>query len=164
PSFARDLLAALVGCAFLGVLGAIEDRLHALPVPRVLLPILGGLVVGAIGIGLPEVWGNGYDAVDLILKGAFGLGLLLVLLPAKTVATGVTAGSGIPGGVFTPTLFVGAALGGAFGTALQHAFPAGHFNPGLFALIGMGSVLAATTHAPLMAILVLFEMTLDSAL
>lgn len=164
PIFALGLLSALVGWGFLRVLGALEDRLHALPVPRPVLPILGGLVVGAIGIGLPEVWGNGYDAVDLILKGAFGLGLLAVLIPAKTVATGVTAGSGVPGGVFTPTLFVGAALGGAFGTLLRHAFPAGHFDPGLFALIGMGSVLAATTHAPLMAILVLFEMTLDSAL
>ena len=164
PIFALGLLAALVGWGFLRTLTWIEDRLQGLRLKRWMLPTLCGLFVGALGIALPEVWGNGYDAVDLMLHSKYSIGLLLLLLPAKALATGVTSGSGIAGGVFTPTLFVGAALGGAFGTALHAAFPHSSLDPGLFALLGMGSVLAATTHAPLMAILVLFEMTDNPAL
>lgn len=164
PIFALGIMAALVGWGFLRSLTGLEKALHRLPVPPWALPPIGGLLVGAIGLWLPEVWGNGYDAVSLILGGSVGLGLTAFLLPAKAVATGITAGSGVAGGVFTPTLFVGAALGGAFGGSLRWAFPHSGIDPGLFALIGMGSVLAATTHAPLMAILILFEMTLDAAL
>ncbi len=164
PIFALGLLAALVGWGFLRSLTAIERGLHRVPLPPWALPPLGGLLVGAIGIAWPEVWGNGYDAVGLILGGSVGLGLTALLLPAKAVATGITAGSGVAGGVFTPTLFVGATLGGAFGGLLNVAMPHAGIQPGLFALIGMGSVLAATTHAPLMAILILFEMTLDTNL
>jgi CIC family chloride channel protein len=84
---------------------------------------------------------------------------LLLLLPAKALATAFTTGAGVGGGVFTPTLFLGATLGATFGGLLQVALPTAGLDPGLFALVGMGSVLAATTHAPLMSILVLFEMT-----
>jgi CIC family chloride channel protein len=161
PIFALGLLSALVGWGLLRTLWSVETLLGRVPVPRWALPVVGGLLVGAIGIALPEVWGNGYDAVSLVLKGAIPLGFTAALLPAKAVATGITSGSGIAGGVFTPTLFVGAALGATFGGLLHAAFPHAGLQPGLFALIGMGSVLAATTHAPLMAILVLFEMTLD---
>jgi CIC family chloride channel protein len=164
PIFVLGLLSALAGWGFLRCLSACEDALHGSRLPAATLPVLGGLVVGAIGIALPEVWGNGYDAVDLMLKGALPLALVSILVPAKALATGVTAGSGVGGGVFTPTLFVGAALGGTFGTALLAIWPHSGIEPGLFALIGMGSVLAATTHAPLMSILILFEMTSDSAL
>jgi CIC family chloride channel protein len=162
PIFALGLLAALVGWGFLRLMTATEDVLHRTRLPAWALPIAGGLAVGAIGIWLPEVWGNGYDTVSLVLlQGAFPLGFLALLLVAKALATSLTAGSGVGGGVFTPTLFLGAAFGAAFGTVLKLAFPHGGIDTGLYALLGMGSVLAATTHAPLMSILILFEMTSD---
>ncbi len=162
PIFLLGLLAALAGWGFLRLLTACEDLLRRTRLPSWGILLLGGLLVGAIGIRLPEVWGNGYEGVSRILSGSLPLAFVALLLPAKALATGITAGSGVGGGVFTPTLFVGAALGGAFGTALAALLPPGSgIAPGLFALIGMGSVLAATTHAPLMAILILFEMTRD---
>lgn len=163
PIFVLGILSALVGWLFLHALEWFEDGLHALRLPRGLLAVTGGLLVGAMGIALPEVWGNGFDAVsERILPVAMPVGMLALLMVAKTVATGITSGSGISGGVFTPTLFVGAALGAAFGGLVQHVVPGA--NPSLYALLGMGSVLAATTHAPLMAILILFEMTHDPPL
>lgn len=160
PIFVLGVAAALVGQGFLRSLTACEDGLQRLKLPRGALAILGGLLVGALGIAFPEVWGNGYDVVnEKLLKVALPLGTTALLMLGKTLATGITSGAGVSGGVFTPTLFVGAALGGAFGTIVGHWFPA--VDPGLYALLGMGGVLSATTHAPLMAILVLFEMTLD---
>ncbi len=163
PIFVLGVLSALVGWGFLRTITLCEDGMRAAKLPRTVLVVAGGLLVGALGVFFPEVWGNGFDAVSeriLVLK--VPLATLLVLLVAKTVATGITSGSGISGGVFTPTLFVGAALGAAFGTVAKTVFPT--VDPALFALIGMGSVLAATTHAPLMAILILFEMTHDPPL
>jgi chloride channel protein, CIC family len=122
---------------------------------------LGGLIVGAISIFVPEVWGNGYSVVGTILRGdVIGL-LLLAVLAAKVLATTATVGSGAVGGVFTPTLFIGCAVGALFGGVLHSALPAITSVPTAYALIGMGGFLAATTHAPLTSILMLFEMTLD---
>ncbi|HVG93584.1 MAG TPA: chloride channel protein, partial [Planctomycetota bacterium] len=163
PIFVLGILSALAGWLFLHALEWFEDGLHSLRLPRGVLAVAGGLLVGAMGIFLPEVWGNGFDAVsERILPVALPVGMLALLMVAKTVATGITAGSGISGGVFTPTLFVGAALGAAFGGVVAWVFP--ESNPSLYALLGMGSVLAATTHAPLMSILILFEMTHDPPL
>lgn len=160
PIFALGVVAALVGRGFLRALTVCEDGMQRLRLPRGALAILGGLLIGVLGIWLPEVWGNGYDVVnEKLLRLALPFGTIALLMVGKTLATGITSGSGISGGVFTPTLFVGAALGGAFGTALRHWFPG--VAPELYALLGMGGVLAATTHAPLMTILVLFEMTRD---
>jgi len=163
PIFVLGILSALVGWGFLRTITLCEDGMRKTRLPRAALAIAGGLLVGALGIFFPEVWGNGFDAVsERILTLKVPLATLLVLLVAKAVATGITSGSGISGGVFTPTLFIGAALGASFGTLAKTVFPT--VDPALFALIGMGSVLAATTHAPLMAILILFEMTHDPPL
>ena len=160
PIFALGVAAALAGRGFLRALTACEDGMQRLKLPRGALAIVGGLLVGALGIWFPEVWGNGYDVVnERLLTVALPLGMTAFLILGKTLATGITSGSGISGGVFTPTLFVGAALGGAFGTVVRHWFPG--VDAGLYALLGMGGVLAATTHAPLTAILILFEMTHD---
>jgi CIC family chloride channel protein len=99
--------------------------------------------------------------VNAILKGEWLWQTLAVILVLKVLATSATFGSGAVGGVFTPTLFVGASLGFLFGDAAQH-FP-GHLliNPSAFALVGMGAFLAAATHAPIMAIIMIFELTLD---
>jgi CIC family chloride channel protein len=122
---------------------------------------LGGLIVGVVSIFVPQVWGNGYSVVGSILRGDLVGLMLLAVLAAKLAATSATVGSGAVGGVFTPTLFVGCAIGALFGGVLHHALPSVTSDPAAYALIGMGGFLAGTTHAPLTSILMLFEMTLD---
>lgn len=122
---------------------------------------LGGLIVGIVSIAVPQVWGNGYSVVGNILGGEL-IGLwLLAVLAAKILATTATVGSGAVGGVFTPTLFIGCAVGALVGEAVHGLLPAVTSVPAAYALVGMGGFLAATTHAPLTSILMLFEMTLD---
>lgn len=122
---------------------------------------VGGLVVGVISILVPQVWGNGYSVVGSILRGQLAGLVLLGVLGAKVLATSATVGSRAVGGVFTPTLFIGCALGALYGELLHHLLPGVTSAPAAYALIGMGGFLAATTHAPLTSILMLFEMTAD---
>ena len=122
---------------------------------------VGGAIVGAISILVPQVWGNGYSVVGTILRGQTAGVWLLAVLAAKVLATSATVGSRAVGGVFTPTLFIGCALGALFGEVLHRALPTFTSEPAAYALIGMGGFLAATTHAPLTSILMLFEMTAD---
>jgi CIC family chloride channel protein len=146
---------------FLALLDFAKSRFARLHVPLYWSLALGGLSVGVISIFVPQVWGNGYSVVGTILSGSLmGVWLLLVLV-AKVTATSATVGSGAVGGVFTPTLFIGCAVGALFGQAIHLALPNVTSVPAAYALIGMGGFLAATTHAPLTSILMLFEMTLD---
>jgi chloride channel protein, CIC family len=120
---------------------------------------LGGAIVGAIGIFLPEVWGNGFEATNRILRGNPTLLLLLLLFAGKIIATCATIGSGGVGGVFTPTLLVGAAVGGAIARFCQLLVPGLDAPIGGYALLGMGGLLAGLTRAPLLAIIMIFELT-----
>ena len=139
-----------------------SSRLFALiPGPVFVRMLVGGLVVGLLSVGVPDVWGNGFNSVEAIFSGDFVWRGLLLLLVFKLVATASTVGSGAVGGVFTPTLLVGAIMGALLGQTLHQTWPAATAAPQAYALVGMGAFLAATTHAPLMAILILFEMTLD---
>ena len=135
-------------------------RTH-LPVPARLG--LGGLIVGAISIGEPRVWGNGYGVVEDVLNNPWTWQALLLILVLKVLATVATTGSGAVGGVFTPTLFCGAVLGALFGEILQKLLPGTTIVVGNFAIVGMGCFLAGTTRAPIMSILIMFEMTHDYA-
>ena len=158
------LLGLLTGLAapwFLRSLRWSERGFSKLPLPIYGRLALGGLCVGALAIARPEVCGNGYSVINAILHGKFFWQILLLVLIAKLLATCATFGSGAVGGVFTPTLFVGACLGYLFESAAGAVWPGEALVPGAFTLVGMGAFLAATTHAPLMAILILFEMTLD---
>ena len=121
---------------------------------------LGGLVVGVLSIWWPQVWGNGYSVVNDVLQHPWPLPLIVAVLIAKVLATAATSGSGAVGGVFTPTIFVGALLGLLAGSAAHTLWP-GSSLPVVYAVIGMGAFLAATTHAPLMSFLIVFEMTLE---
>ncbi len=142
--------------------GAVFGRL---PLPAVVKLPIGGLLVGVIGIWLPEVWGNGYDAVNQVLGDmAPAFGFVALLFVMKILATSLTVGSGGSGGIFTPTLFVGAALGLIVGTAAHWALPGVVDDPRHYAVVGMAAVLAATTHAPIMAIFILFEMTRETGM
>jgi CIC family chloride channel protein len=126
---------------------------------RVFLPILGMALVGVTGLGFPQVFGNGYDTVNHALAGEMPLRLLLILPALKLLLSSVCASSGIPGALFTPSLFVGCLFGGAFGFGAHHFWP--HLVPssGGYMVAAMGAILAGTTHATLAAALMLFEMT-----
>lgn len=122
---------------------------------------IGGLIGGILSQAYPEIWGNGYSVVNSILHATWWWQLLLGLLVFKLLATVAIIGSGAVGGVFTPTLFVGAVLGSLTGQLWHSAWPTITAVPNAYAVVGMGAFLAATTHAPLMSILMVFEMTLD---
>lgn len=122
-------------------------------------PILGALLVGCIGLLFPQVMGNGYDYLAKALAGETLVWLMMILVFFKSLATAITLGSGGAGGLFAPALFIGAVLGGAFGGIVHQLFPAHTATAGAYATVGIGAFLAATTHAPLTAIFLLFEMT-----
>lgn len=155
------LLAALVSLAFIWGLYRLEDAIEALPVSPWILTPLGGLIVGGLGWFHPEVLGVGYEAITDALLGHIGVGLLLTLLALKLLATGVTLGSGGSGGILAPSLFLGATIGGVVGLVAHHFLPTVTGSPGAYALVGMGAVVAGATHAPLSAILIIFELTSD---
>jgi CIC family chloride channel protein len=157
-------LAGGLGATLLRLLQNSERLFLRLSVPLYWRMGLGGLLVGAIAIGFPGVWGNGYGAANQILHGRLELGDLTGLFIAKLVATLITVGSGAVGGVFTPTLFLGAGLGAWLGTMLHLAGWASNLPTAAFALVGMGSVLAATTHSPLLALIMVFEISLNYTL
>jgi len=146
---------------FLASLDFAKSRFVSLKLPLPWQLGLGGLIVGIISVAVPEVWGNGFGAVGNILNAHLIGWWLLVVLLAKLLATAATVGSGAVGGVFTPTLFLGCALGALFGGVVHALLPGITSVPAAYALVGMGGFLAATTHAPLTSILMLFEMTLD---
>jgi CIC family chloride channel protein len=146
---------------FLASLDFAKSRFVSLKLPLYLQLGLGGALVGLISIEFPEVWGNGFAAVGQILNAQLLGWWLLAVLAAKLLATAATVGSGAVGGVFTPTLFLGCAIGALFGGVLHAVLPGVTSVPAAYALVGMGGFLAATTHAPLTSILMLFEMTLD---
>lgn len=135
-----------------------EDALTKLPMHPIGLPAVGGLIVGLIGLTVPEILGVGYDAIESALLGRIGGTIFLMLLVAKLVATMVSLGSG---GIFAPSLFLGATLGGAFGCLVNSMFPALTATSGAYALVGMGALVGATTHDPLTALITLFELTDD---
>ena len=146
---------------FLGLLDFTKGRFVRLGLPLYWQLALGGLIVGVISIGFPQVWGNGYSVIGNILQGDLVGWLLLAVLAAKVLATSATAGSGAVGGVLTPTLFIGCAVGALVGGVLHHLMPTIVSVPAAYALVGMGGFLSATTLAPLTCILLLFEMTGD---
>ncbi len=153
---------ALVGVGFMWLLDGAERTFARLPGPAPVRGAIGGAIAGAIMIGAPEVAGNGYEAIHQLLDVGAAAGVLALLMLARAAATSSSVASGVPGGVFTPTLFLGAALGRLVGLALAAA--GAHVDGGAYAVAGMAAATAATTHAPLMASVMLMEITEDSAL
>ena len=160
PVLLLGVICALVGYALMRVLGWMEDLLcWRNRVPSLLRPAAGGALLAAIAWWVPHVYGDGHQTINLALNGSLSLRILLLLVFAKMVATASTVSSGGSGGVFAPSLFIGATLGGAFGEIIELGFGGGVSHPGMYALIGMGGVVAATTHAPITAIVIIFEIT-----
>ncbi len=156
------LLAGPLAAAYIGALYTARDLFGRWRIPAWLKPAAAGLAVGVVGIWLPQVFGVGYETIDAIFNGPqLPAALLLVLLVAKLILTAVSIGGGFPGGVFAPSLFLGATLGAAYGLVLERFFPLLLIAPPAYAMVGMAAVLAAAVHAPLTAIILLFEMTRD---
>jgi chloride channel protein, CIC family len=133
-------------------------------VSSLLTPALGGLMVGILSIFVPEILGNGYGAMEHALNGQMFWGLAFALVFMKIIATSLTLGSGGMGGVFAPSLFIGAMAGTAFGSLVHGVFPQWTASPETYAVVGMGAVAGAVMQAPLTNILMLFELTNDYTL
>ena len=154
------IFSGLLSAGFLKTMRLSEKWFAKVQAPIYVRMMLGGLVVGLLAIWFPEAWGNGYAAITKILHDPMTHWSVLFLLLAKFAAIMACVGSGMVGGVFTPTLFLGAALGAFLGLGLN----AMHWTAlptGAFALVGMGSVLAGTIHAPLLAMIMIFEISLN---
>ncbi len=164
PILGLAVFAGILAPVFLWLLEQAKALFKLLPLPLPFSLALGGLLVGFISIDQPGVWGNGHAVVESLLNHHPAVDWVLALLALKILATAASVGSGAIGGVFTPTLFVGAAVGWLYCAGLQFLLPGIAIDSVTYAALGMGALLAGTTHAPVMAILMIFEMTLDSNL
>jgi CIC family chloride channel protein len=157
--FGLGIGAGLFSLLFMALVFGLTRFLDHVRVPAWLAPAVGGLVVGLIGLFKPEALGVGYETINHVLHGQMLLGGAILLLLAKLVTTGSCVGSGMSGGIFAPSLFLGAALGSAIGSLAQLIWPDTPLSPAHYALVGMGAVVAGTTLAPITAILTIFELT-----
>ena len=155
---------ALVGVGFTWLLYKMEDIFEGLKVPGYVKPIIGGLGVGIIGLYFPYIFGVGYDGIEQALGGNIALYSLVALLILKIIATSLTLGSGGSGGVFAPSLFLGAMFGGVFGDIVNRLLPYGVAPSGAYALVGMAAVFSGAARAPITAIIIVFEMTRNYAI
>jgi len=171
------IVAGLLAAGFVRSFYKVDDLFGSIRIPTYIKPVLGGLVVGGIGFYYSGIFGVGYGAgygpggafletgsVDAMLAGQIGLSILVALLFLKMIATSTTLGSGGSGGIFAPSLFIGAALGGTFGIIAGRLFPAVISSSGAYSLVGMGAFFGAVVQGPITAIVLLTEMTRDIAL
>nr|MBN2277156.1 chloride channel protein [candidate division Zixibacteria bacterium] len=151
----------VVAVLFTVSLGKAEDLFEKIKVNGMLKPAIGGLLLGIIGVYYPQIFADGYETIKLTLYGNMIVWLTLLLIFLKIIATSLTLGSGNSGGIFAPSLFIGAVAGGTFGFFAHSLFPMVTATEGAYALVGMAALVAGTTHAPITAILIIFEMTSD---
>lgn len=154
------VIAGVVGVIFTRVLYGTEDLADKLwKGPEWARPAVGGLLLGLLLLAVPQMYGVGYPVLQAGVQGKYVIGVLLVLMVAKVVATSLSIAIGGSGGVFAPSLFIGGMLGAAFGAVVNQLFPASSGPAGAFAIIGMGAVFAGAARAPITAVLILFELT-----
>jgi len=154
-------IAAGIGFLFIKTLYKTEDIFDRIKIPDYFKPAIGGLLIGVIGLYYPQVFGVGYETIGLALNGKILGQMALVLVGLKLIATSLSLGSGGSGGIFAPSLFIGAMSGIAFSKLTYLIAPGMAISPGAGALVGMGGVFAAAAQAPVTAILIMFEMTGD---
>lgn len=153
------IIVGLIAVLHIKVFYLIRDKYRLLPIHPQLKPITGAFIVGVIGIFFPQVMGDGYEFMEQVLYGDGVVRVMFALIFLKIIATAITLGAGGAGGVFAPALFIGSMIGGTFGTIVHRLLPNMTANSGAYAAVGIGAFLAASTHAPMTAIFLLFEMT-----
>jgi CIC family chloride channel protein len=157
---ALGVLVGIVGVAFSKTLYLVEDACDWIwRGPEWARPAVGGLALGALLVALPQMYGVGYPVLENAVSGKYLVGMLLLLMAGKMFATSLTIGIGGSGGVFAPTLFIGAMAGTAFGTIANDLWPSATESAGAYGLIGMGAALGGATRAPITAVVILFELT-----
>ena len=160
--FFLAVISAVVAFIFIKVLYFTEDFFEErVSVPEYLQPVIGGLMIGGIALLFPEIMGIGYESINNALHGKTIWYIAIMLVFVKIIATSLTLGSGGSGGIFAPSLFLGAMTGVFFGGFVNWLFPDITSGPGAYALVAMGGLVAATTHAPITAIIIVFELTND---
>ncbi|MBN2333461.1 MAG: chloride channel protein [Deltaproteobacteria bacterium] len=161
PYAVLGLLAGLVALLFTKVLYFLEDYFDELRLHAIVKTVIGGLLIGLMGLLVPSIYGVGYNTMNMALHGQLSCLVMLALIFAKILATSISLGSGGSGGVFAPSLFIGTMTGGFFGSLIHYLLPAATATSGAYSLVGMGAVVAGATHAPITAILIIFELTND---
>jgi CIC family chloride channel protein len=160
PLFALlGILAGLLSILFIRSISIVEDLFNKTKLPLSYRPAVAGLLVGVIAIGWPHVLGVGYESINLALAGGITIGIMALILFLKLIATASCVGAGFSGGIFAPSLVLGALLGGLFGSSVGLLFPGIVGTSADYSLIGMGAVVAGTTLAPITAIFTIFELT-----
>jgi CIC family chloride channel protein len=156
------VVGGLGSVAFVKLLLRLRKGFHALPRSTVWIqPVVGGLTVGVLGYFVPQVLGVGYDQVDRVLSGDAILTVVITLAVLKIVATAVCYASGNAGGIFGPSMFIGAMIGGAVGQVAHRLLPGSTGGPGAYALVGMGTAFAGIIRTPLTSVIMIFEVTRD---
>jgi CIC family chloride channel protein len=174
PAYHLEHPAELAAYALLGIIGgilavafcrgllALRRVFQQMPVStRIYQPAMGGVAIGLVLIGVPQVMGVGYEYVDQALSGGLALRVLVILCLMKIVATVISYASGNAGGVFAPSLYIGAMAGAAVGTLVNQFAPFPTAAPGAYALVGMGALFAGIVRAPLTSVFMIFEITQD---
>jgi CIC family chloride channel protein len=157
---AVGLVAGLLGTLFVRTLGTARGRLSDAPRwSRISQPFVAGMIVGMVGLLLPQVMGAGYGSIDSALHDQFGWRMLIVLALVKMAVTAICFAAGTPGGMFAPTLFVGAMIGGSIGALAQTHWPLPTSPPSAYVLVGMGTFFAAVFRAPMTSIFMVFEVS-----
>ncbi len=165
PAFALlGVVCAMAAVIFLRSIEFTANAFGKLPVPPWIRTGIGGLCVGVIALAFPQVLGVGYEATDVALKGQYELAILIALVAAKMAATAISIGAGFGGGVFSPSMFVGAMVGGSFGIIATQVFPDLSSGHSAYTMVGLGAVSGAVLGAPISTILIVFELTADYAL
>jgi CIC family chloride channel protein len=158
------VLGGFVSVAFVKLLVWSREKFKNLPRKTLWFqPVVGGILVGVMGWFVPQILGVGYKHVGEVLNGRFALRLMILLLAMKLVAVAISYSSGNAGGIFGPSLFMGAMLGGIVGTVAQHFLPGYVASPGAYALVGMGTLFAGVIRAPMTSVVMIFETTRDYA-
>jgi CIC family chloride channel protein len=161
PYSVLGLLAGFISILFIKVLYGMEEFFDSWKTNDMVKAMLGGLGIGLLALWMPEILGVGYETMNNALLGKMAWQVMLILIFVKVFATSLSLSSGGSGGVFAPSLFLGTMTGGFFGDMVLQYWPGLSGGPGAYALVGMGAVVAGATHAPITAILIIFEMTND---
>ncbi len=156
------IIGGFVAVGFVKLLLWLRSKFQKLPASTLWLqPVAGGLVVGVFGFFVPQVMGVGYEHVERVLNGDMIIKTVLLLALLKIIAVSVSYASGNAGGIFGPSLFIGAMVGAGVGGLAHLAFPASTAGPGAYALVGMGAAFAGVVRAPLTSVIMIFEVTRD---